>query len=264
MSTFSERPSVCEIAKMIDHSLLHPTLTDLQLRAGLEVARRCLCATACVKPYAVAMAASFLEGSGVRVCAVAGFPHGSSHMQVKVSETDHALAEGAAEVDAVVNVGKVLSGDWRYVQSEISALNETCITRGGLLKVIFENDFLGDREIVRLCEICTEVGVAFVKTSTGYGFVKRPNGDYNYQGATDVQLRLMRQHSGPAVQVKAAGGVRTLADVLRVRALGVSRIGATATESILADAVKMGLPGPVPPGLEGAEQPAKAGTASGY
>jgi deoxyribose-phosphate aldolase len=129
-------------------------------------------------------------------------------------------------------------------------VNAACTARGAILKVIFENDYLPDAAIVRLCELCTEHGIAFVKTSSGYGFVKQPNGDYNYQGATDSQLRLMRQHSGPRVQLKAAGGVRTLDDLLRVRALGVTRIGATATEAILREAARRGFPGPVPPGLD--------------
>lgn len=225
---------------MIDHSLLHPTLTDAELHAGLAIARRCGCATACVKPHAVPSAAAMLGGSSVGVCAVAGFPHGNSHIGLKVAESERALVEGATEIDVVVNVGKVLGGDWTYVAEEIRAVNTTCHGHRALLKVIFENDYLQEAHIVRLCEICTEAGVAFVKTSTGYGFVKQPNGDYNYRGATDAHLRLMRQHSGPHVQIKAAGGVRTLADLLRVRALGVTRVGATATEAILAAAKDAG------------------------
>jgi deoxyribose-phosphate aldolase len=151
------------------------------------------------------------------------------------------MAEGATEIDVVVNVGKVLGGEWAYVADEIGAVNDACRARGAMLKVIFENDYLDDLAIVRLCVICTEQRVAFVKTSTGYGFVKQPNGDYNYKGATDERLRLMRQHAGPDVQIKAAGGVRTLDDLLRVRGLGVTRVGATATEAILTEAAKRGL-----------------------
>ncbi len=240
MSAADAKPPVAELARMIDHSLLHPTMTDADLRAGLAIARRCGCATACVKPYAVPLSTEVLAGSGVGVCAVAGFPHGNSHVGLKIAETERGIAEGATEIDVVVNVGKVLGGDWTYVAGEIRAVNAACRARGALLKVIFENDYLQEPHIIRLCEICTEAGVAFVKTSTGYGFVKQPNGDYNYQGATDAHLRLMRQHSGPQVQIKAAGGVRTLADLLRVRALGVTRVGATATEAILAAAKAAG------------------------
>lgn len=249
MSAIPDKPTVADLARMIDHSLLHPTLDDSQLASGLAVARRCGCATACVKPYAVPESVRALAGSGVGVCAVAGFPHGNSHTSVKVSESELAIAEGATEIDVVANIGKVLGGDWAYVSEEIKAVNDACLRKGAILKVIFENDYLEAAHIVRLCEICTGAGVAFVKTSTGYGFVKQAGGDYNYKGATDAQLLLMRKHSGPAVQIKAAGGVRTLDDLLRVRALGVTRVGATATEAILAAAVKRGLPGPVPPGL---------------
>lgn len=245
----SPLPSVADLARMIDHSLLHPTMTDAQLRAGLEVARRCGCATACIKPYAVPLAAELLRGSETAVCAVVGFPHGNSHPEIIATEAGLAIVEGATEIDMVANAGKVLGGDWTWVTNAIRVVNNTCVGRGARLKVIFENDYLQDEHIIRLCQICTELGVAFVKTSSGYGFIKQAGGDYNYRGATDDHLRLMREYSGPAVELKAAGGVRTLDDLLRVRALGVTRIGATATEAILSEAVKRGLPGPVPPGL---------------
>ena len=240
--TPSMRPSVIELARMIDHSLLHPTMTDEQIDAGLAVARRCGCATACVKPYAVPRAAERLGGSEVRVCAVAGFPHGNSTTRLKVLEAEVAISEGALEIDVAINIGKALGGDWDYVAREIAAVNDTCIASSALLKVIFETDYLQDDQIIKLCEICTEKRVAFAKTSTGYGFVKQTSGDYNYQGATDRHLELMRQHCGPDVQMKAAGGVRTLDDLLRVRALGVTRVGATATEAILAAAAARGFP----------------------
>jgi deoxyribose-phosphate aldolase len=239
--------SVANLAAMIDHSLLHPTMTDAQLMVGLELARDHGCATACVKPYAVPMAAGVLAGTATGVCAVAGFPHGNSHIEVKVAEATRAIEEGASEIDAVVNVGRVLGGDWDYVARELEAVNRACTDRGAILKVIFENDYLEDAHIVRLCELCTEHGVAFVKTSSGFGFTKQASGDYNYRGATDHHLALMRRHAGPKVQVKAAGGIRILDDLLRVRALGVKRIGATATEAILAEAVQRGFPGPYPP-----------------
>jgi deoxyribose-phosphate aldolase len=234
---------------MIDHSLLHPTMTDADLRTGLELARDCRCATACIKPYAVTMAAEVLRGSSTAICAVAGFPHGNSHPDLIAAEARRAIAEGATEIDMVANAGKILGNDWAYVKAAIAQINDACLQGGSILKVIFENDYLRDEQIVRLCEICTEVGVAFVKTSTGYGFVKQPDGSYNYKGATDAHLKLMRQHAGPKVQIKAAGGVRTLDDLLRVRALGVTRIGATATKGILAEAARRGFPGPLPPAL---------------
>jgi len=135
---------------------------------------------------------------------------------------------------------QVISEDWDYVSQEITAINEAVVSLNAILKVIFENDFLEDRHIIKLCEICTVQQVAFVKTSTGYGFVKQANGTYSYPGATDHHLRLMRQHCPPSIQIKAAGMIRTLADLLRVSALGVTRIGATATENILEEAMRTG------------------------
>jgi deoxyribose-phosphate aldolase len=227
-----------DLARLIDHSLLQPTLTDEEVRSGLALARRLGCAAACVKPYSVPLAAEVLAGSGVAVCAVSAFPHGGSHVALKVAESVRAIADGATEIDAVVNVGKVRSGDFDYVADEIKALNDACGAHGASLKLIFENDYLEDAHIVRLCELCTEHRVAFAKTSTGYGFVKQPSGDFNYRGATEEQLRLMRRHCGPHVQVKASGGIRSLDDVLRFRALGATRIGTSATEAILAEAVR--------------------------
>ncbi len=238
----TERPATLhQIAKMIDHSLLHPTMTDEALIAGCQLAIKYDVASVCIKPYAVALARDLLLGTDVAVGTVIGFPHGNSHPEIKVRETEQALVDGAVEIDMVVNIGKVLSQDWDGVQAEISAINVTTVNGGAILKVIFENDYLpGDHYKIKLCEICNEVGVAFVKTSSGYGFVKQPDGMYAYAGATDHDLRLMREHSAPGVQVKAAGGVRTLDDLLRVRELGVTRVGATATEAILTEAKKRG------------------------
>ena len=233
--------SLKSIAKMIDHSLLHPTMTDEQLVEGCQIAVKHDVASVCIKPYAVTLARDLLAGSAVEVGTVIGFPHGNSRADVKMRETELALVDGATEIDMVVNIGKVLSQDWDYVEAEIRAINEVVVNGGAILKVIFENDFLPeDRYKIKLCEICSQIGVAFVKTSSGYGFVKQPGGMYTYHGATDHDLKLMRQHSAPGVQVKAAGGVRNLDDVLRVRELGVTRIGATATETILAEAKQRG------------------------
>ena len=140
----------------------------------------------------------------------------------------------------VINIGKALGEDWGFVEADIRSVNEACVNGNAILKVIFETDYLQDEHIIRLCEICSDVRVSFVKTSSGYGFVKQPSGDYNYKGATDHVLSLMRKHTPPDIQIKAAGGVRTLDDLLRVRELGITRIGATATESILEEAIKRG------------------------
>ncbi len=231
--------SPADIAAMIDHSLLHPTMTDTELRAGCELAKKYQTASVCIKPYAVKLAAELLEGSGVLVGTVIGFPHGNSAVAVKVFETEQACLDGAVEIDMVVNIGKVLGEDWDYVRDEIRAIHEACVKHGAILKVIFENDYLPqDKYKIRLCEICSEVGAEYVKTSSGYGFVKGPDGKYSYDGATDYDLKLMRKHSAPEVAVKAAGGLRTLDDILRARELGVTRVGASATETILLEAQK--------------------------
>jgi deoxyribose-phosphate aldolase len=223
------------IARLIDHSLLNPTMTDAELRAGCELAVKHKTASVCIKPYAVKLAAEILKGSPVKVSTVIGFPHGSNLTEVKVYEARLACEQGCQELDMVCNVGKVLSGDWAYVEADINAVVDEAHRHGAITKVIFENDFLpSDEQKIRLCKICEKVGAEFVKTSTGFGYVKQKNGDYNYKGATEADLKLMRANCGPAVQVKAAGGVRTYDEAIRVQALGVTRIGASATESIVA------------------------------
>jgi len=226
--------TVKALAKMIDHSLLHPTMTDKDLKEGCELAKAYDAASVCIKPYAVAQAVEWLKGSDVMVGTVIGFPQGNSTIAIKVAETEQACKDGAVEIDMVVNVGKVLGEDWTYITAEIKAVADMTHRHGAVLKVIFENDFLpADKYKIRLCEICSELNVGFVKTSTGYGMVKGSDGKYGYKGATEYDLKLMRKHSTPSVQVKAAGGVRTLDDLLKVRALGVTRIGASATAAML-------------------------------
>ncbi|MCJ1246096.1 hypothetical protein MMC30_003300 [Trapelia coarctata] len=217
-------------------------MTDAEIEAGLQLSRDYDVATACIKPYSIAQAKRILAGSSVKICAVIGFPHGNSATKIKVIEAQEAVAEGSHEIDMVVNVGKVLGEDWEYVSTEISAVNYVVKQGGATLKVIFENDYLSDKEIINLCKICTELGVAFVKTSTGYGFVKdSASGMYSYKGALFPHLKLMREQCGKEVQIKAAGGVRTLDDLIKVKALGVTRIGATATVSMLEEAKKRGI-----------------------
>jgi deoxyribose-phosphate aldolase len=212
-----------DIAKMIDHSLLQPTLTDVDLEGGCRLAREYQVASVCIKPYAVRKAAAWLAGSGVAVGTTVGFPHGGHLTAIKISEAKQAMDDGARELDMVVNIGKVLSRDWEYVAGDIAAVVIAAHEGDTLVKVIFENCFLTDQHKEQLCRICAEAGADFVKTSTGYGD----------SGATDDDLRLMRRCSPPKVQVKAAGGVRTFDRLLAVRALGVTRVGATATKVIL-------------------------------
>lgn len=253
--------SLPQLAKMIDHSLLHPTMTDADILAGLKISRESHVATACVKPYLVPLAKKELSGTDVLVCAVIGFPHGNSTTEIKVAETIAAAKAGAAEIDMVVNIGKVLGGDWGYVKEEIAQIKHAAVAHGATLKVIFENDYLKPEHISHLCKICTELHVAFVKTSTGYGFVKQTDGSYNYKGATVSHLKLMREKAGKDVQVKAAGGVRTLDDLLHVIDLGVTRIGATATVAILDEARRRGI-GEEP--VEVSFKPMKEGQTVGY
>jgi len=231
---------ITEIAKMIDHSILHPTLTDDDLRRECDVARKYNVASVCVKPYAVKQAAEMLRGSEVLVGCVIGFPAGNSSIPVKVFETETACRDGAVEIDMVINIGKALQEDWIYIEEEIKSVVDTSHRYGAITKVIFETDFVTrDEHKIKLCEICSKAGADYVKTSTGFGFVKDPDGKYSYKGATAHDLELMRKHSAPEVKVKAAGGVRTLADLLKFKDLGISRCGATATVSMLEEAKKL-------------------------
>jgi len=230
--------NIDEIAKMIDHSLLHPTMTDEDLKAGCDVAIQYKTASVCIKPYDVKQAVEWLKGSGVPVCTVIGFPHGSHATEIKAAETIKACEEGATEIDMVVNIGKVLQGDWDYVAKEIREINDATVKHHAILKVIFENDYLNNEQKIKLCEICSAIPVAFVKTSTGYGYTKGSDGKFSTKGATIEDVTLMRKHSAPGVEVKAAGGVRTLDELLEMKAAGATRIGATATAVIIEEAKK--------------------------
>jgi deoxyribose-phosphate aldolase len=223
-----------ELAKMIDHSLLHPTMTDRELEEGCAVAARYQVASVCIKPYYVKRAAELLRGTGVKAGAVVGFPHGGSATEVKCFETAVACRDGAEEIDVVINIGKALGGDWAYVEQDIKAVCDEAHAHRAKVKVIFENDFLPDDAIkVKLCQVCERAGADWVKTSTGYGFVKGADGKHSYKGATEADLKLMRANVSPKVEVKAAGGVRDLDALILVRGLGASRCGATATAAML-------------------------------
>ncbi len=212
-----------DIAKMIDHSLLNPTLTAAELEQGILVARTYDVASVCIMPYYLHRCAEMLDGSAVVPSTTIGFPHGGHTTAAKVAEARQALADGGVELDMVANISAVLSGRWDYVRADIAAVKDVTHAAGGKVKVIFENCYLSDDQKIRLCEICGDLRVDWVKTSTGYGS----------GGATDADLRLMRAHAPAHVQVKAAGGVRTLDRALEVRALGVTRFGATQTVAIL-------------------------------
>jgi deoxyribose-phosphate aldolase len=218
--------SYSDIAKTIDHSLLNPSLKWEELERGIALAVAYDVASVCILPYALKHCAERLRGSDVRASTTIGFPHGGHTTAIKLAETRQALADGGEELDMVVNISKVLSGDWDYVKNDIRAVVEETHGAGQKVKVIFENAYLNDPQKIRLCEICGELRADWAKTSTGYA----PS------GATDADMVLMRKHLPASVQVKAAGGIRDLEALLRVRALGVTRCGATRTAEMLDEA----------------------------
>ena len=235
------------IAKMIDHSLLNPTLTTDELEAGISLALRYNTASVCIMPYYLSRCAELLAGSTVNASTTIGFPHGGHRTSIKIAEAQQALKDGGQELDVVINISKARSGDWKYVQDELTELTQLIHGAGQKIKVIFENAYHDDAAKIRLCEICGVIGVDWVKTSTGYA----PS------GATLADLELMRKHSPASVQVKAAGGIRDLDAMLAVRAIGVSRVGATRTESMLEEGRKR-------LGLEPITKSASAAAPAGY
>jgi deoxyribose-phosphate aldolase len=222
-----------DIAKMIDHSLLNPTLTASELESGCRLALEYDTASVCILPYYLKRCAELLKGSRVNASTTIGFPHGGNTTAVKVAEARQALADGGEELDMVVNISAVLSGNWDYVRDDIRAVIEVTHAAGQKVKVIFENCYLNNEQKIRLCEICSDLSADWVKTSTGYGT----------GGATIDDLKLMRQHAPPHVQVKAAGGIRDLDAALAVRAIGVTRFGCTRTVEVLEECKRrLGLP----------------------
>lgn len=215
-----------EIAKMIDHSLLKPELTTQQVIEGCRLAREYDVASVCVKPCDVKLAKGELAGSDVLVTTVIGFPHGAHTTETKVFEAKQAMEDEAVELDMVLNIGRLLSRDFDYVEGDIRAVVELAHSQGVKVKVILENCYLTDELKEIACKICEKVGADFVKTSTGYGT----------SGATIEDLELMRRVCSPKVAIKAAGGVRTLDAALAVRRAGATRFGATATKKILDEA----------------------------
>jgi len=221
IDTLTER----DIAKTIDHSLLRPELDDAFVADGCRLAARYDVASVCVRPADVVRARALLEGTDVAVGTTIGFPHGNHLTATKVFEAERALADGATELDMVLQIGALKAGRDADVQADIAAVVEVAHAAGAIVKVIFENAYLTDDEKIRACHLTEAAGGDFVKTSTGFA----PS------GATHDDLRLMRANTSPHIQVKAAGGVRTLDALLEVMALGVTRIGATATATIIDD-----------------------------
>ena len=220
-NTVTER----DIAKTIDHSLLRPELDDAFVEDGCQLAAEYDVASVCVRPTDVRRAAAILGGTDVKVGTTIGFPHGNHLTAIKVAEARQALTDGATELDMVIQIGALKSGRDADVQADIAAIVDVAHEAGAIVKVIFENAYLTDEEKVRACRLSEAAGADFVKTSSGFA----PS------GATHDDLRLMRANSPSHIQVKAAGGVRTLDALLEVMALGVTRIGATATATIIDD-----------------------------
>jgi deoxyribose-phosphate aldolase len=216
-------PTYADLAKMIDHSLLNPTLSAADLESGCRLALAYDVASVCILPYYLRRCADILRDSGVAASTTIGFPHGGHATSVKAVEARQAVEDGGQELDMVVNISQVLSGEWEYVQQDIAAVIHVAHAGGAKVKVIFENCYLQDEHKIRLCQICGELNADWVKTSTGYGT----------GGATMDDLALMRRHAPPHVQVKAAGGVRDLDTLIKVRGLGVSRCGASRTKEML-------------------------------
>jgi deoxyribose-phosphate aldolase len=217
-----------DIAKMIDHSLLKPTLTQADIMAGLALAKEYDVASVCVVPWAVAMAKAALEGTDVITTTVIGFPHGTAKTSVKVFEALEAIKDGAAELDMVLNINKLLSKDYDYVEGDIRAVVEAAHAKGAKVKVILENCYLTDELKEASCRLAEKAGADFVKTSTGYGT----------SGATIEDLQLMRRVCSAKVRIKAAGGVRQLDQALAVRKAGAERFGCTTTKVMLDEAIE--------------------------
>ena len=215
-----------DIAQMIDHSLLNPKFTRQEVEEGCRLAAEYQCITVCVKPCDVKLSFSTLKGSKVITTSVIGFPHGSNLTGIKVMEARQAIEEGCGEVDMVMNIGRFLSGDYALVEDDIAAVCEEVHKNEAILKVILENAYLSEEGIIKACGICAAAKADFTKTSTGYA----------PYGARIQDLRLMRKHTPPSMQVKAAGGVRQLDDALAVRSVGVSRFGCTTTAAMIKEA----------------------------
>jgi len=222
-----------KLAQFIDHSILNPIYTDSDLLRECDIAKKYKVATVCVKPYCVSRVVDIMKDSSVKVCTVIGFPHGNSSIKSKEFEAVEAIQNGAQEIDMLINIAKVIEQDWEYIYKEIATVSCHCKKSGIILKVIFENAFLTDKNlIVKLCEICSDINVDYVKTSTGYAFIKGVNGFYP-SGANLDDCKLMINSVRADVKVKAAGGIRTYEDALAYINIGVKRIGTTATESML-------------------------------
>jgi len=232
----SGKLTIKKLSRMIGHSLFHPAMTDDEITAGCQLANKYDIAAVCVKPRHLSITAGLLNNTDIRVCTVVGFPHGKSAVTIHSEETENAILSGASEIDLVINISKVISGEWSGIEKEIDHINKITVFNGAVLKVILENEYLTDEQIIHLCEICSKINVAFIGISAGFGFVKPEKELHRYKDALDHRLGLMHRYLHPDVQIKVTGGVCTFEDLLRVRSLGVTRVGTTDTQAILEEA----------------------------
>lgn len=223
MPTVNELATYEDLAQLIEHSLIKPELSDEQVVEGIELAKRYGVAGVRVRPCDIDLAVRTLHGSQVKAGSVAGFPHGSQTTATKLYETRDLLRRGAREIDMVISISKLISREFQHVQTELLQMSEICHKEGALLKVILETGYLTDEQKIIACRCCERAEVDFVETSTGFG----PS------GYTVEDLRLLRKHVPEEIGVKAAGGLRTVDQVLEAYALGCTRIGTTATAAIL-------------------------------
>ncbi|MBP7461142.1 MAG: deoxyribose-phosphate aldolase [Candidatus Delongbacteria bacterium] len=220
------------VAGMIDYALLAPQLSDQELDRGCETGLNYRVASLCVKPYHVPRTAMHLKDSPVALSTVIDFPHGNNPLSIKLLQIETAMREGAIELDAVITIGKVFSEDWDGLEREIGAMTRLVHDGSALIKIIFETGYLKSETIIRLCKICDALGVDFIKTSTGFGYVRNPQGGMTATGATEEVLRLMLDHAGGA-RVKASGGIKDFKTALHYREMGVARLGTSSPALIL-------------------------------
>jgi deoxyribose-phosphate aldolase len=218
--------SYSELSKLIDHSLLSPTMTEAQLESGIQLALAYDVASVCIMPYYHKRCVELLAGSSVMPSSTVGFPHGGHTTKTKVIEAEQLIDDGCQELDMVVNISRVVSGDWKYVEEDIAAIVKLTKQAKRKVKVIFENCYLTNEQKIHLCKICCDLDADWVKTSTGYGT----------SGATMEDLQLMLDNVTAPVQVKAAGGIRDCDALIKVKQMGVTRVGSSRTAEMMDEA----------------------------
>ena len=221
-----------ELAQKIDHAVLGPLGTQKKIKEGLALAEKYNVASYCVMPHALFLISEQLKAS-VKLCTVIGFPQGGSTIKCKLFEIEEAIKKGAKEIDVVVNIANLLSNDWKYIENEVSLLTNFVHEQHCLIKVIFGNAFLSKEQIIRLSEICSLKKVDFIKTSTGYDYIKNSQGKTEAVGALLEDIRLMRQSASSEIKIKASGGIKTYQQVIQLSEAGADRIGTSSTQEII-------------------------------